>query len=73
MQQAIAIITIPFCGLIVEFIVGFKGKVVPFSINRYSQSFVFDVFTYDKYTYASITDQTIKPNLDEPEPNRENS
>jgi hypothetical protein len=25
------------------------------------QSFVFDVFTYDKHTYTSITDQTFKP------------
>ena len=24
------------------------------------QSFVFDVFTYDKHTYTSITDQTFK-------------
>ena len=24
------------------------------------QSFIFDVFTYDKHTYTSITDQTFK-------------
>ena len=39
-----------------------NGRLIYKRWLKTGQSFVFDVFTYDKNTYASITDKTIKPN-----------
>jgi hypothetical protein len=37
-----------------------NGRLIYKRWLKTGQSFVFDVFTYDKNTYVSITDQTIK-------------